>query len=134
MKRLFLISLLFFGGCSSLQMAHVRSVLTSPQAKMIEAAGQMIAQVALTVAAPEFAWTLPLAVNAASGLLADKTTAQAVATVQQTVTAIAAIPAYKPVAVQIGNAIAAVAPANEEQRVAATQALAQAIADNLPKK
>lgn len=133
-KYLSIIAVVLLFGCSNTQKDYVRTVLSTPQAKSIEAAGQMIAQAALAVYAPEFAWALPLAVNAASGLLADKTTAETVATVQQTVKQVANIPAYKPIATQIGNAIAAVAPVDEAQRVAATQSLAKAIADNLPKK
>lgn len=120
-------------GCTTTQRQAVQSALSSSQAKSIEAAGEVIAQAALAVYAPEFSWTLPLAINAASGLISSQNTAQAVQTVESTVNSVAAIPAYAPIATQIGNAIAAIAPANEAQRVAATQALAQAIAANLPK-
>jgi len=119
--------------CTTAQLAATQATLSTPQAKMIESAGEVIAQAALTAYAPAFSWTLPLAVNAASGLLADQTNAQVVATVQSTVNSVANIPAYAPIATQIGNVLAAVAPTSPAQQVAATQALAQAIASNLPK-
>lgn len=133
MKVLLLSSALFLAGCTTTQMDHARKVLSTPQAKSLESAGALIAQAALTAYAPEFAWTIPLALNAASGLLEAKTTAETVATVQQTVQKVANIPQYHDVATQIGNAIAVVKPVDEAQRIAATQVLAKAIADNLPK-
>lgn len=129
-----------FAGCTDSQLvaynqkkAAITAALSTPQAKAIEAFGETIAQAAISVYAPEFAWTLPLALNTASGLLADQTTAQSVATIQDAVKTVSGIPQYTGVATQIGNAITAIAPQNEAQRVAAAQALALAIAEHLPK-
>jgi hypothetical protein len=128
-----IIGLLLLAGCTTTQKQHFQAILSTPQVKALTAAGQMIAQTALSVYAPEFAWALPLAVNAASGYLATTNNDQIVATVQSTVKEVANIPAYNAVATQIGNAIAAVHPVDEQQRVAAAQALAVYISDHLPR-
>lgn len=123
-------------GCTTTQRQAVASALSTPQAKALTASGEVIAQAALAVYAPQFAWTIPLAVNAASGLpalLNATSTAQAASVVQDTVNQVANIPAYKPVADQINNALKVVNPKTPQERVAATQALAQAISEHLPK-
>lgn len=133
LKALPLIALLLLAGCTTTQKQHFAQILSTPQVKALTSAGQMIAQTALNAYAPEFSWTLPLAVNAASGYLATTTNDQIVATVQATVKSVANIPQYNAVATQIGNAIAAIHPVDEQQRVVAAQALATYISDHLPK-
>lgn len=128
-----MIALLLFAGCTTAQKQHFNQVLSTPQVQALTTAGKFIAQTALNVYAPEFAWTLPLALNAASGYLATTNNDEIVATVQSTVKEVANIPAYNGVATQIGNAIAAVHPVDEAQRMAAAQALAVYISDHLPK-
>lgn len=133
---------IFFVSCTPAQQAKyqtdkaaVVAGLSTPQAQAIERAGAMIAQVAVDVYAPEFAWTVPLAVNAASGLIKAQNTAQTLTTVEQTINSVTAVPAYKnTVTPLIVDALRAVNPQTPAESVAATQALAQAIADHLPKK
>lgn len=123
-------------GCTTLQRQKAATVLSSPQAKYIESAGAFIATIATADYAPEFAPVIPLAMNAASGLpalLNATSAAQAASVVQDEVNQIANIPAYKPVADQINNALKVVNPKTPQERVDATQALAQAISENLPK-
>jgi len=114
--------------------AKIAATLGTPQAQMLEKAAEGITTIAVTVAAPELAWTIPLAINAASGLLEANTPAATVAAVQQAVTTVSGVPAYHNIGVIAGQAIAAVAPANEAQQVAATQALATLVTQNLQKK
>lgn len=133
---------IMFWGCTPTQQAKyqtdkaaVVAGLSTPQAQAIERAGAVIAQVAVDVYAPEFAWTVPLAVNAASGLIKAQNTAQTLTTVEQTINSVTAIPAYKnTVTPLIVDALRAVNPQTPAESVAATQALAQAISDHLPKK
>lgn len=123
-------------GCTTTTRQAIARTLSTPKAKYIESAGAFIATIITSAYAPQFAAVIPLAMNAASGLpalLNATSTAQAASVVQDTVNQVANIPAYKPVADQINNALKVVNPQTPQERVAATQALAQAISDNLPK-